>query len=828
MALPDSFEVIGRDKLERIPASLPVVPLRGTLVFPRIPMPMQAGREGSRRALAEVAESADKLVLLVAQKEREKDKVEHGDLYEIGTVARVLQLYAAPGGVLNFVVQGYARARVRWFDRFEPSISASIDVLQEPEERGPQIEAMQREVLGLVHRYIELDGAIPAEVAQWVTKIDEPNLLADIVAAFIPELQLAQRQRVLETIELEERLRLVSTLLSEQIEILSIKAKIHGEIKEGMEKTQREYLLREQLKAIQRELNGGDAEGSETDQLRKQIADANMPEEVRKKAEKEVSRLESMPQGSPETGMIRTYIDTLLALPWSKETEDRLDIAEAGQVLNDEHYGLDKVKDRILEHLAVRKLASELRTPILCFVGPPGVGKTSLAKSIARALGRQTVRMSLGGVHDEAEIRGHRRTYIGSMPGRIIQGMKNAGTKNPVFILDEIDKVGADFRGDPSAALLEVLDPEQNKEFADHYLDVPFDLSKVLFITTANILDTVPPALRDRMEIISLAGYTEVEKVQIALRHLASRQLKEHGLNAEQLAFTRTGLEAIIRGYTREAGVRNLERQIATICRKVARRVAEANAEPVTVQPEGLAEFLGARRFTDSLKEEADEIGLVTGLAWTETGGDVLTIEATVMDGGPDGQLDLTLTGQLGNVMQESARTALSYVRSHARELNINPGLFGGHSVHVHVPAGAIPKDGPSAGVTMATALASALAGRPVNREVAMTGEVTLRGRVLPIGGLKEKVLAAHRFGVTTVLFPKDNTRDLDEIPSEVRAELELVPVERVEEVLRRTLLPSVPVRPVNGQPRERAEDVLQRTLVPSMLDEPAPLSRVS
>jgi ATP-dependent Lon protease len=796
MAVPDTFESIGQEKIEHIPSTLPVVPLRGTLAFPRIPMPMMAGREGSRRALAEVAESAEKLVLLVAQKEREKDKIGAGDLYDVGTVAKVLQLYAAPNGVLNFVIQGYARARVRWYNQFEPSITATIEVISEPVERTPRIEALQREVQGLIRRYIELEGAIPEEAAQWVSKIDDPNLLADLVAAFVPELSVEQKQQVLEAVELEPRLRHVITLLNEQIEILGIKAKIHGEIKQGMEKTQREYLLREQMKAIQKELNG-DAEGSETDQLRKQIADANMPEEVQKKAEKEVARLEAMPQGSPETGMIRSYIDTLLALPWSKETEDRLDIAEASQVLDDEHYGLGKVKDRILEHLAVRKLAPELRTPILCFVGPPGVGKTSLAKSIARALGRQSVRISLGGVHDEAEIRGHRRTYIGSMPGRIIQGMKNAGTRNPVFILDEIDKVGADFRGDPAAALLEVLDPEQNKDFADHYLDVPFDLSKVLFITTANLLDTVPAALRDRMEIIPLAGYTEVEKVQIAIRHLVPRQLKEHGLTVEQLSFSKEGLEAIIRGYTREAGVRSLERQIATVARKVARRVAEGDANSTTVSPENVADYLGPRKFTDSLKEEADEVGLVTGLAWTETGGDVLTVEATVMEGGEDGQLGLTLTGQLGNVMQESARTALSYVRSHARALHINPALFTGHSVHVHVPAGAIPKDGPSAGVTMATALASALSGRPVNRDVAMTGEVTLRGRVLPIGGLKEKVMAAHRFGVSMVLFPKENERDLEEIPSDIRADLQLIPVERVEEVLFRALHPETVEVPV-------------------------------
>lgn len=787
MTLPDTFESIDRSKLEQVPATLPVVPLRGTVAFPRIPMPMHAGREGSRRALVEVAESEEKLVLLLTQREREKEKVQEGDLYEVGTVAKILQLYAAPGGLLNFVIQGYARARVRWFNQFEPYIAATIDILYESEERSPKIEALHREIQQLIHRYVELEGAIPEEAAQWADKVEDSNLLADLVAAFLPEFTDVQKQKILETIEIEPRLRLVVQLLTEQIEILAIKAKIHGEIKQGMEKQQREFLLREQLKAIQRELSG-DSEMSEGDQLRKQIAEANMPEDVRKKAEKEVARLEAMPQGSPETGMIRTYIDTLLALPWSKETEDRLDIEEAARVLDEDHYGLGKVKDRILEHLAVRKLSSQLRTPIVCFVGPPGVGKTSLAKSIARALGRQSVRASLGGVHDEAEIRGHRRTYIGSMPGRIIQGIRNAGTRNPVFILDEIDKVGTDFRGDPASALLEVLDPEQNKDFADHYLDVSFDLSHVFFITTANVLDTIPPALRDRMEIITISGYTEVEKVQIALRHLVPRQIKEHGLTSEQLQFSAEGLQAIIRGYTREAGVRNLERQIASVARKIARRIASGEDLHLAIGPAEVAEMLGPARFTDNIREEADEVGLVTGLAWTETGGDVLTIEATVMESAQDGQLDITLTGQLGSVMQESARTALSFVRSHAREFGINPALFVGHSVHLHVPAGAIPKDGPSAGITMATALASALSGRPVNREVAMTGEVTLRGRILPIGGLKEKILAAHRYGVTMVLFPSENQRDLEEIPEEIRTQLKLIPVSRMEEVIKGTL----------------------------------------
>jgi ATP-dependent Lon protease len=586
-------------------------------------------------------------------------------------------------------------------------------------------------------------------------------------------------------LDVVERLKRVHELLQEQVEVLKLKSRISSEVQKNIDKTQRDYLLREQMKEIQRELGDLDPEQAEAQEWRSKIEAANMPEKAREKAEKEVDRLERMPAASPEVGMIRTYLDWLVGMPWSVSTDDQLDIKGAAEQLDKDHFGLEMVKERILEHLAVRKLASELRSPIICLVGPPGVGKTSLGKSVAAALGRKFARMSLGGVHDEAEIRGHRRTYIGSLPGRIIQSIRQAGSNNPVIMLDEIDKVGADFRGDPSSALLEVLDPEQNTDFSDHYLEVAFDLSRVLFITTANVLYTIPAPLRDRMEIIELPGYTEEEKVQIGLQFLVPKQRRFHGIEDVQLEITSDALRTIAREYTRESGVRQLEREIASICRKIARRFAEDGPSTVHVDVEDVPRYLKAPRFTWGLAEENDEIGVATGLVVTEEGGDVIPIEVTLMDSKPN----FILTGQLGDVMQESARAAMSYVHSRARELGIRPSAFEDHSIHIHVPAGAIPKDGPSAGITMATALISALSGRKVRRDLAMTGEITLRGRVLPIGGLKQKVLAAHRAGIATVAFPQKNHKDLEEIPAEVREVMNLVPVETMDQVVKYALL---------------------------------------
>jgi ATP-dependent Lon protease len=789
MAIADPSNDLSREAIEKLPTTLPVVPLRDSILFPRMVLPMAARRDGSLRALEQAVQN-DKLVFLLTQRDREKHDVTPNDLYETGTVAKILQLYRTPDGGMQFIVQGLSRARVAEFKQLNPYMVAKFHIWPEEVERTTEIEALVREVTGQITRYSELGGGLPEEVTSAAGRVQEPGWLADLVA-FLPELTTAERQEMLETVDVGSRLRLVGRLLNRQLEILEVKSKIHSELKQNMEKTQRDYMLREQLKAIQKELNESEGTESEQDELKRRIAEAGMPDDVQQKAEKELGRLQSMPQGSPETGIIRTYLDWLIGMPWTKETEDQLDIGKAADVLDAQHYGLQKVKDRILEHLAVRKLAPELRTPIICFVGPPGVGKTSLGKSIATALGREFVRISLGGIHDEAEIRGHRRTYIGALPGRIIQGMKNAGTRNPVFMLDEIDKVGADFRGDPTAALLEVLDPEQNNTFADHYLDVPYDLSKVMFITTANVLDTIPAPLRDRMEIIPIAGYAEDEKVEIAQRHVLVRQLKQHGLTPEQLTITPEAMQAIVRGYTRESGVRNLERELAQICRKAARKVADGATDPITITPADLKGYLGNKRFEHGVAEEADEVGLATGLAWTETGGDLITVEATVMPG-QAGQTDLILTGQLGQVMQESARAAFSYVRSHARELGIDPAKFTNNVLHVHVPAGAIPKDGPSAGITMAVAIASALSGRPARRDVAMTGEVTLRGRVLPIGGLKEKTLAAHRAGIKTVLLPKQNEKDIDDLAAEVKRDVTLLPMDRMTEVLQQALVPGL------------------------------------
>jgi ATP-dependent Lon protease len=776
MSIVNLFKNVGRDVVT--PAELPVIPLRDAVLFPRMVMPLQAGRPASLKAL-EAALEKDHFVLVVAQKDPSTDEVGPHDLHTTGTVVRVLQTVRMPDGSVQMLVHGHHRAVILGITQTSPYLRAHVQRVYEDVEKTIEVEALMRQVVSQVEQYVEKSQGVPAEVVTLVRNVEEPGALADMIA-LAPEMDFGQRQDLLETHDPVARLRKVAVFLGKQLEILDLRNKIQAEVQKGMEKTQREFLLREQLKAIQRELGEADPLTAEIDELRKAIEAAGMPEEVKARALKEVDRLAAMPQHSPEVGMLRTYIDWLVSLPWSKGTEDRLDLKEAARILNEDHYGLEKVKERILEFLAVRKLSPTLRTPILCFVGPPGVGKTSLGRSIARALGRKFVRISLGGVRDEAEIRGHRRTYIGALPGRIIQGMKNAGVNNPLFVLDEIDKIGMDFRGDPSSALLEVLDPEQNFAFSDHYLEVPFDLSKVMFITTANVLDTIPPALRDRMEVIRIAGYTEEEKLQIAKGYLVPKQLQQHGLSAEQVRFTDEALRHIIREYTKEAGVRNLDREIAAVCRKVARQIAEGDVTSTEVVADDLYKYLGPPRFPFGAEELVDQVGVATGLAWTEFGGDTLAVEATLMDG----KSDVILTGQLGQVMQESARAALSYARSHARELGIDPKRFENQTVHVHVPAGAVPKDGPSAGVTMATAIISAASGVPVRGDVAMTGEITLRGRVLPVGGIKEKILAAHRAGIRTVVLPAKNRKDLLDIPEDVRSEMRFVWAEHINDVL--------------------------------------------
>jgi len=761
--------------------SVPLVPLRDDVVFPKLIAPFSVGRRTSIAAIS-TAMDRDKRILLVAQKDPQVDETGEKDLYTTGCLAEINGMRQTPAGV-QMLVAGVERARILRFLQFKPFIEAEVESIQDQVVPGLELEAHMRSVKSLYEKYVEAGAAIAPELAATVSKTDDPSYLADLVAA-APDHTLEQKQHMLETPNVIERLRLLSLFLGKQIEILELKAKIQNEVQSTIGKLQREQILREQLKAIRKEL-GDDEEGSELQQLRSRIEACGMPEAVKERSLKEVDRMQSIPVASPEVGIIRTYVDWLVALPWGPPPLETWDIRAAARILDEDHYGVEKIKERILEYMAVRQRSQSLRSPILCFVGPPGVGKTSLGRSIARALGRKFVHLSLGGIHDEAEIRGHRRTYIGAMPGRILQQMKVAGTRNPVFMLDEIDKVGADWRGDPSSALLEVLDPEQNKEFSDHYLEVPYDLSHVLFITTANVVDTIIPPLRDRMEIIRLPGYTEDEKMHIAQQFLVPRQLREHGLTVENLEYPEATLRSLIREYTHEAGVRNLEREIANICRKIPRRIAEGHAEKVTAQPEDLVAYLGPARFDFGVAEQEDQIGAATGVAVNEYGGDVMTVEAIIMEG----KGDFVLTGQIGKVMEESARAALSYARAHAVELGVKPGFFDGHFLHIHVPAGGIPKEGPSAGITMATAIISALSERRVRRDVAMTGEITLRGKVLPIGGLKEKLLAAHRAGIQIFILPEQNRKDLHDVPEEVKSAMELVFVKHVDQVLGKALL---------------------------------------
>ena len=792
----------------RIPDKLPVLPLApGTVVFPMAVTPLLVGQPRSVQLIDDVMRQ-ERLLALVAQRGEGKELPGPDDIHRVGTAAVIHQMLRAPDGTLRVVVQGLERVRLRGFLATAPYLVASVETAPEQATPGFKTEALRRAVIDLFRRLVSLAAELPDELAAGVETLAEARQVAYFVATTAP-LTGTVRQEILEMDLVDAKLDRLVELLQHEVAVRELGQKITSDTQERMSKAQREYFLREQMRSIQREL--GEEGSAETTELRRRLEEAKLPQEARREAERELARLESMPPASPEYGIIRTYLDWMTSLPWNKLSGGEIDVLEARRVLDEDHYDLEKVKDRILEHLAVKKLREERQTralgpsqpvegevqpagrtaqsptdlaarePILCFVGPPGVGKTSLGQSIARALGRRFVRMSLGGVRDEAEIRGHRRTYIGAMPGRIIQGVRRAETRDPVFMLDEIDKVGADWRGDPSSALLEVLDPSQNYSFVDNYLGVPFDLSQVLFITTANTLDTIPAPLRDRMEILQLSGYTDEEKVAIAKEYLIPKQLAAHSLTAQEVTFTDDALRQIIRGYTREAGVRNLDREIATICRKAARDIAEGRTEPVHVGADAVATFLGRPRFFDEVAERTDRPGVATGLAWTPTGGDVLFVEATMM---PSREERLILTGMLGDVMRESAQAALSYVRSNAQRLRVDPNLFAGKAVHLHVPAGAVPKDGPSAGVTMVTALASLALGRPVRSDIAMTGEITLRGKVLPVGGIKEKVLAAHRAGLKTVVLPRPNERDLEEVPPELRQAMDFVLADTAEEVL--------------------------------------------
>jgi len=762
---------------------LPLVALRETVIFPEMIVPLQVGRDKSVAALNAAVEAGSPIALVTQRTADQEDINDPSELYAVGTLAKIAQVVQLQDGTVRAIVQGQTRIRVVGFAQTEPHLRATVEELHDTTPPNVEIQALMRSVQAQVEQYVQAGAPVPPEAAVAAKNISEPGLLADMTA-YSPDMTTEQRQELLETVDIVERLKLVSGFLARQIEILELKGKIQSEVKSEMDKTQREYILREQLKAIQRELGDDDPQQADVNELRDKVEASGMPDEVKARALKEVDRMSRIPSASPEVGVIRTYVDWLVSLPWNVTTEDRYDIREAAKILDEDHYGLEKIKERILEYLAVRALADTIRSPILALIGPPGVGKTSLGKSVARAMGRKFVRMSLGGIHDEAEIRGHRRTYIGALPGRIIQNVKTAGTNNPVFMLDEIDKIGMDFRGDPSSALLEVLDPEQNNSFQDNYLEVPFDLSKVLFIATGNLMDPIPAALRDRMEIIQLPGYTQREKIEIGKRFLVSKQMEHHGLKPKHIEITDEAMVELVQAYTHEAGVRNLEREIANVMRKVARSVAEGRKRKTIVDKKKLVEYLGPPRWEYGELEAEDQIGSATGLVVTEVGGDVVAVEVTRMDG----KEDFILTGQLGEVMRESARAGLSWIRTHASELGISRETFEKQTLHIHVPAGGIPKDGPSAGVTMATAMVSAFTGIPVRKDVAMTGEITLRGRVLPIGGLKSKILAAHLSGAKMVILPRKNEKDLRDIPEEIRKSIKLVLADSMDQVLEAAL----------------------------------------
>ncbi len=819
-----------------IPTLLPLLPLKDTVVYPYAVMPLGVGKERSIK-LIEDAMKGDRLVTLVAQKDASVEEAGPGDCFNVGVVARIARMLRVPDGTMSIIVQGLDRVYIEEFTETQPYLKARVRFTPEIVETGVEIEAQARAASELFQRLVTLVQDMPDQLAVAALNLDDPRQIAYLIAGNV-RIDLEQRQELLEIDSVQTKLERECAILSREVEVLELGRKIQNDAQEEMGKAQREYILREQLKAIQKELGEESDEAATVSELRAQIEAANLPEEARKDAQHELSRLERIPSASPEYSVIRTYLELVLALPWNVSTGKRIDVAKAHETLDEDHYDLKKIKDRILEYLAVRQLREDRqreaqeqavreateeaagtspaetgsavtepspdadeerakrninREPILCFVGPPGVGKTSLGQSIARALGRKFVRLSLGGVHDEAEIRGHRRTYIGAMPGRILQSLRRAKANDPVFMLDEVDKLSSDWRGDPSSAMLEVLDPEQNFSFRDNYLDLAFDLSKVMFIATANTLDTIPAPLRDRMEILELAGYTEEEKLHIARRYLLAKQIRANGLKNEEISLSDETLVTIIRNYTREAGVRNLEREIGSVCRKVARIVAEGQTPPGAVTPDMLREYLGRQRYFSETAERIDRPGVATGLAWTAAGGDIMFIEAAMMSSRESG---LTLTGQLGDVMKESAQAALTYVRSNAQALGIDPRIFDGKSFHIHVPEGSIPKDGPSAGVTMTTALASLALGRKVRSDVAMTGEISLRGKVLPIGGLKEKALAAHRAGITTVILPKRNEFDLDDLPQELREQMTFIAVDDAREALTIALEGGLPIRP--------------------------------
>jgi ATP-dependent Lon protease len=779
------FVFSGADKGEKdseerihIPQELPILPLRGTVLYPELILPIMVGRKKSVKLIDDAMEK-DRIIGVVTQKRSEIENPKEDELHRFGAAALILRMIREVDGSQRVIVQGISRIRIKEYLQKDPYYRAKIDAIEEGSIKGVEVDAMIMNLKGLFQKAVELAPYLTSELGTMVNNIKSPAILADLIASNL-NINASEKQRILEMIDVQDRLNQVHHMLNREVQVLELGNKIQSQVKEDMDKTQREYYLREQMKAIKKELGELDEHTAEIKELKERIAKAKMPPEALKAAEKELDRLSKIPPASAEYTVARTYLDWLVELPWSKNTKDNLEISNARKILEEDHYNLEKVKKRTLEYLAVRKLKDDMKGPILCFVGPPGVGKTSLGKSIARAMDRKFVRISLGGVRDEAEIRGHRRTYVGALPGRIIQGIKRAGSNNPVFMLDEVDKIGMDFRGDPSSALLEVLDPEQNFSFSDHYIDVGFDLSKVMFITTANVLETIHQTLRDRMEVLELPGYSEYEKLMIAKEFLIPKQLNEHGLKDEHIEFKDDALTAIITSYTREAGVRNLEREIASVCRGVAKEVAEGKKEKMVIDSETLHKFLGPVKFFPEVAERTAEAGVATGLAWTPTGGDIIFVEVTKMKG----EKGLALTGQLGDVMKESAQAALSFVRSKTKDLGIKEDFYDKTDLHIHVPAGGIPKDGPSAGLTIFVALTSLFTKRLVRSDVAMTGEITLRGLVLPVGGIKEKVLAARRAGIKTIILPKKNEKDLEEIPERIKKEMEFKFIQKMDEAI--------------------------------------------